>query len=401
MSKKLIRICQYFVIAFGLLFVARGFLLTRVPPGSVGVRYSNSGGLSEADLEPGWHWEIPGLQRISLLPSRYLFLNYTGSEALSIRTKDNNTVSVDISVPYRILPGSAWKVMDAGNHLETSEGRYRLQRFANDTAIGVLRENLAQLKSADFYQTDRRLKVAAKTLELLNVKLAPLHLEARDVLIRASYFRKEYEQQLARIQLNEQQKLLDGAKKIVADEQQKLDNYSQQTSALIAAKTQDWNRRIAELNGSYQVGFVDSGEDWKPGAARRALGLLGEDELVVLRGKAGAVAGIEVAKIDDAHLLGIKNIEAESIEYSRRVRAESDGISARLSAEATAMVAKVKGAYETKLNALIGSPGGRAYVAYRAADNIQFDETLTFHSSDGVPSVLRLRDFAEKFMGKN
>jgi regulator of protease activity HflC (stomatin/prohibitin superfamily) len=400
MSTKLVRFCRIFVILAGLVLIARGLLLTRVPPGNVGVRYSNAGGLSEQDLEAGWHWELPGLQRISLLPSKYLFLNYTGSNALSIRTKDNNTVSVDISVPYRILDGAAWKVMDAGNHFEDSAGVFRFERFANDTAISVLRENLAQLRSADFYNTDRRLEISEVTLKMLNKALEPLHLQASAVLIRASYFREDYEQQLARIQLNEQQKLLDGAKRIVADEQQKLDNFSQQTSAMESAKVQDWNRRIANLNRSYQVGFLVDQADRTPGAARRQLGLLSEEARIEIRANAGEVAGMSPEQITEAHLLGIKNVEAETTEHDRRVRAGSDGIAARLIAEGDAKVAKVRGAYESKLNTLLGSPGGRAYVAFVAAGKIKFSKTLTFQSGDGVPSVLRLRDFALTFMGK-
>lgn len=400
MSSKLVRLSRIFVVTVVVVFIARGVFLTRVPPGSVGVRYSNAGGLLEEDLGPGWHWEVPGLQRISLLPTRFLFLNYTEGEALSIRTKDNNTVNVDISVPYRIAPGSAWKVMDEGNHQQDSSGRYRLERFANDTAISVLRETLAQLQSQDFYNTDRRLEVAEETLVLLNKELAPLHLEASAILIRAAYFRDEYEQQLARIQLNEQQKLLDQAKKVVADEQQKLDNYSQQTSAMVAAKAQDWNRKIAELNGSYQVGYVDTAEDRTPGTARRLLNALSPEDREALELRASEIGGIAKEEVIDAHLLGIKNIEAETTEYSRRIRAESDGVSARLSAEGEATVAKVKGAYESKLNALLGSPGGRAYVAYIAAQKVKFDDSLTFQSRDGIPSVLRLRDFAMQFMGR-
>ncbi|MCP4443906.1 MAG: hypothetical protein GY811_00990 [Myxococcales bacterium] len=400
MTKSPIRISRYFVIIVGVVLIARASFLTRVPPGSVGVRYSNAGGLLEEDLAPGWHWEIPGLQRISALPSRYLFLNYTGENALSIRTKDNNTVSVDISVPYQIVPGSAWKVMDEGNHLEDANGVFRFERFANRTAISVLRENLAQLKSADFYNTDRRLEVSASSLKHLNESLAKLNLQARDVLIRASYFRPEYEQQLAQIQLNEQQKLLDGAKRVVSDVQQKLDNYSQKTSAQVAAKTQDWNRKIADLNRGYQVGFLDTSEDRSPGAARRLMAELSEEDTARLRTEAAILTGIGEELILEAHLLGIKNVEAETTEYSRRVRAQADGVSARLTAEGAAMVAKVNGAYESKLNTLLGSPGGRAYVAYVAAGKIRFDENLTFHSGEGVPSVLRLRDFATQFMGR-
>ena len=400
MTKSVIRFSKYFVIFVFTLMIARAMFLTRVPPGSVGVRYSNAGGLLEEDLDPGWHWEIPGLQRISLLPTKYLFLSYTDGNALSIRTKDNNTVTVDISVPYRIIPGKAWVVMDEGNHLQDGQGRYRFERFANDTAISVLRENLAQLKSQDFYNTDRRLEIGANTLEILNKQLAPLQLEASAVLIRASYFRQQYEQQLAQIQLNEQQKLLDGAKKVVADQQQKLDNYHQQTQAMVAAKAQDWNRRIADLNRSYQVGFVDISEDRSPGAARRELATYDESKRTEIIDHAADLLGLDRGEVDDPHLLGIKNIEAETTEYDRRIRAESDGVSARLSAEGQAMVAKVKGAYESKLNALLGSPGGRAFVAYQAAQRVTFDKALTFHSADGIPSVLKLRDFALQFMGK-
>ena len=63
------------------------------------------------------------------------------------------------------------------------------------------------------------------------------------------------------------------------------------------------------------------------------------------------------------------------------------------------MVARVQGEYETKLNGLLGTPAGKAYVAWQAADNIEFSKTLTFSSGEGIPAVLRLRQFAEQFMG--
>ena len=40
-----------------------------------------------------------------------------------------------------------------------------------------------------------------------------------------------------------------------------------------------------------------------------------------------------------------------------------------------------------------------ALVAYKTAENVEFAKTLTFSSSEGIPSVLRLRSFAEQFMG--
>ena len=92
-------------------------------------------------------------------------------------------------------------------------------------------------------------------------------------------------------------------------------------------------------------------------------------------------------------------MQAETLEYKNRVNAEADAVDGRLEAEGEAMVAKVQGEYETKLNGLLASPGGRAYVAWQAADNVTFAKKLTFSSNDGIPSVLRLRRFAEQFMG--
>ena len=69
-------------------------------------------------------------------------------------------------------------------------------------------------------------------------------------------------------------------------------------------------------------------------------------------------------------------------------------------AEGNAKVAQVNGAYEARINRLLDSPAGRAYVAYNAAANVKFAKTLSFQSSDGIPSVLRLGDFARTFMGR-
>jgi regulator of protease activity HflC (stomatin/prohibitin superfamily) len=398
--KPIVKITRLFVIVVGLAILFQSCTLTTVRPGYVGVRYNNVAGLLEEDLGPGWHWEIAGLQKVWRLPGRYLFLNYIDEQRISIRTKDNNTVSVDVSIPYRIKPGEAWRVMEAGNQVRDTNGAYRFERFAQDTATDVLRSTLANLKSEDFYDTDRRLEVAQATLELLNKKLGEYHLEASTVLVRASYFRDEYEQQLAKIQYNEQQKLLDHAKEQVAQQQQTFDNYKNETDALVAAKQQEWAQKLAELDRAFQVGFIDTAADQTPGAARRALMAMPEPKKVALKKTAATVLTLPEESIKDEHLLGIKPIEAETTEYGRRVKAEADGVSARLTAEADAMVAKVQANYEQRVNALLGSPAGRAYVAYQAANNIQFADKLTFQAGDGIPSVLRLRAWAQSYMNE-
>lgn len=317
----------------------------------------------------------------------------------TVRTKDNNTVLVDVSIPYHIKDGEGWEVMKEGNHVRDGNGKYRFERFADRAANDTLNAVLSELSSQDFIVTDRRLAVSNEALEKLNKNLEAYHLEADAVLIRTYRFREDYEAQLASIQLNEQQKLLDDAKAAVAKKQQKLDNYESETNAQVSAKEQDWAKRLADLDRAYQVGLVDTKGDLTPGAARRILNAMPDEEKEELKKLAAKTFGKELPDIEDEHLLGIKNIEAETTEYYKRVQAESDGVKKRLEAEGKAKLAKVQADYEAEINRLLDSPAGRAYVAYEAAQHVTFDKSLSFQSGDGIPSVLRLRRFALEFMG--
>jgi regulator of protease activity HflC (stomatin/prohibitin superfamily) len=402
---KLAKLARAVVIVTLLLWIVPALIFVNVEPGWIGVRQSAVSGVDKNDQEPGWHWRIPGIHKMIYLPTAYFFLDYTDDDnnpetPLHIRTKDNNTVQLDVSVPIRIKKTRAHLIVQAGNHVLDAGGRYRYQRLAQETTVSVLREELANLDSVGFYSTTRRIEISAKALELLNKALDLLHLEAQAVLIRAVRFRDEYEKQLGQIQLNEQNKLLDNARQRVAVQQQGLDNYLQGTAAQVSAKEQDWVKRQAELERAYQIGMLGV-EDAKPGSARKKLASLTPEDVAKLRADAAKIYGLDDASsVTDAYLLGIKNIQAETLEYRNRITAEADAIGARLEAEGDALVAKVRGTYETKLNALLSTPAGRAYVAWKAADNVTFGKELTFNSREGVPSVLRLRSFAQQFMGQ-
>ena len=417
--QSFVKACKWFVlVSVGLLFL-RGLLVDIVDLGNVGVRRSNVGGVVERDLGPGWRLEIVGLHKIIELPSTYQFLEFSGPNALEIRTKDNNIVTLDISVPYRITPGAGWEIVSAGNHVEDGQGGHRFQRLTRETTVGVLRQHLADLQSSDFYDTDRRVVVSNNALEILNEELGALHVEANAILIRAVYFRPEYESQLLQIQLNAQNKLLDGARKEVADMQQQLDNYQQRTRALASARQQDWVATLARVDRAYQVGFLvpepdpEQGEEavtveefaarHTPGAARRQLAQLSAEQRAAMLIEVAETFGGKPEDYDksgDAYLLGIKNIQAEALAYDQQIRAKADGVAARLQADGEAKIAEVVGNYESQVNQLFDSPAGRAFVAWQAAANVKFAEKLTFQSSDGIPSVLRLRDFARAFMGE-
>ena len=402
--KLLVNLSKGIVLVAFALFVLPLLFTMRVAPNEIGVRQSATSGVLAEDLGPGWHWRIPGVHKLTVLPSSYFMLDYTTDNVgpqkpLVIRTKDNNTVELDVSVPLRIIPGEANQLVASGNHVQDPDGRYRYQRLAEETATSVLREEMATLDSVGFYSTERRLAASAKAVEMLNKQLAPMHVEAQSVLVRAVTFRPEYEKQLQQIQLNEQNKLLDAAAQKLAGVQQTLDNYVQGTSAQLSQRTQDWVKRQAELERAYQVGLLEVPES-APGAVRAKLAVTPPAEVEALRVSAAKMFGLDPASVADSYLIGIKNIQAETLEYKNRVTAEADSLEGRLTAEGDAMVAKVQGGFEIKLNALLGTPAGAAYVAYKTAENVEFAKTLTFSSSEGIPSVLRLRSFAQQFMGR-
>ena len=401
--KTLLRVSKLVVIAAVVLWIVPAMCTSTVAPNEIGVRTSATSGVLDSDLGPGWHWRIPGVHKLITLPSSYFMLDFTNDDKgpqqpLIIRTKDNNTVELDVSVSLRIKPGEAHLLVESGNHVQDSDGRYRYMRLAEETATSVLREEMASLDSVGFYSTDRRLQTSETALQMLNKQLAPMHLEAQAILVRSVRYRPEYEKQLQAIQLNEQNKLLDAATQKLANVQQSLDNYTQGTSAQVSARTQDWIKRAAELERAYQVGLLQV-EDATPGAARAKLKGLAQSEIDARHDEAAKLFGMDAASVTEAYLIGIKNIQAETLEYKNRITASAEGIEARLGAEGDAQVAKVQGEFENKLNILLGTPAGRAYVAYQAAENVQFQKTLTFSSGEGIPSVLRLRQFAEQFMG--
>ena len=401
--KTLINISKLLVIFTLTFWIIPAACTTTVGPNEIGVRQSATSGVLDEDLGPGWHMSIPGLHKIIKVPSNYFMLDFTTDEIgpqkpLVIRTKDNNTVELDISIPIRIKPGEAHALVSAGNHVQDSDGRYRYMRLAEETATSVLREEMAVLDSVGFYSTDRRLATQDAALKTLNKQLAPMHLEAQAVLVRAVRYRDEYEKQLQQIQLNEQNKLLDAASQKLANVQQTLDNYQQGTNAQVAQRQQEWGAKQARLERAYQIGLLDV-VDATPGAARAKLAALAPADVSAKKAEAATIFGMDADSVSDGYLIGINNINAETLEYKNRVKAEADSTEGRLTAEGRAMVAKVQGEYETKLNALLGSPAGKAYVAWQAADNVKFGDTLTFSSADGIPAVLRLRAFAEQFMG--
>jgi len=253
--KKINSVCKWFVISFLALLLLHTALVHNIEIGpiieigQVGVQRSNTRGVIAEDLSPGGHAEVvrphEANEVIELieLPSTYQFLN---ADAFEIRTRDHNIVTLDISVPYRIKPGSAHAIVEANYHVPDRKGtfEYLFQRLTYDTTIDVLRQHLSGLVSGDYYAAGWRTEVSNAALPELNESLGALNVEAEAILIHSVSFRPEYESQLVGIQLNAQNKLIDGAREEVDRLQQTLDNYQEETRELKARREQDMAREL-------------------------------------------------------------------------------------------------------------------------------------------------------------
>ena len=324
-----------------LLWLVPSIFTATVAPNEIGVRQSATSGVLADDLGPGWHWRIPGIHKLIVLPASYFMLDYTNDDKgpqkpLIIRTKDNNTVELDVSVPMRIKPGEANELVAGRQPRRGSRRSLSLPAARRGDRDERAARGDGDLDSVGFYSTDRRLAASEAALEMLNKQLAPMHLEAQAVLVRAVRFRPEYEKQLQTIQLNEQNKLLDAAAQKLAGVQQSLDNYiaGHERAGLgaHAGLDQASGRARARLPGRPpRRRRCDAGC-----GAREARRRCSASDVDASARQAAKLFGIDAASVTEAYLIGIKNIQAETLEYKNRITADRRRIEARLGAEGDA-----------------------------------------------------------------
>ena len=221
-----------------------------IPLDRVGVKQNLLGkGVIEEDYLPGYCLVIPGLQRLFLMDptiqdytmapevgiptERSLFsgpqLHFARGEPIDLRTQDEFTVAIDITVLYRIRPGAAHQVL-----VEIGSG-HRFHGILEQQARKIIWEVLAKLSCPDFYNAEKRAAQAELTRDELNRALAGYHLEVLAVLIRDITYQEEFEQKLLAKQLIDQGQLLAKAQEQVEQAKERTQMIEKQTSATVLA----------------------------------------------------------------------------------------------------------------------------------------------------------------------
>ena len=284
---------------------------TYIYPDEIGVRRSVFGGIEDLDFAQGRRISLPMLHRWYRLPRTLHYLEFSGSNDLDLRTREQNVMHVDVAVIYRIIEGQA--------HLICREGMSNSYRERIKSAsIGFLREHLAQLSNTDIQKPLERIRVARDAIKPLNKRLKQYHVRVVEdgVVIRAITFDPPYEQRLQAKQYFAVQAELDVAEQKKSIAKQQTDTVQKGIDKDVAVERETWNERIQ--------------------LARRATETM-------------------IAKVD-----------AEALEYDRRVRAEADAHYERLVADGERAEQEAK-ALGQKLRAqALSSKAGRTYSAILA-----------------------------------
>jgi regulator of protease activity HflC (stomatin/prohibitin superfamily) len=218
-----------------------------VRPGQWGVKqvvFGSGQGVHQEIYPPGTHFMLPGVERMHLFPAVLQVLEMSDSQlpsahipnlrtvpAIKIQTSEGYTVSVDITVLYRIE--DAYKVM-------TKIGPNRLYEDAVvvPRAEQQLRRTFGELDAEEFYKGDTREKAANDAQRLLGEELQPLGIKVTHVLVRQYRYDVRYQAAI------EQRKIQDQTV------------FKNQAEAQAATAEAEKNKIVAEGQAAVQVEYA-------------------------------------------------------------------------------------------------------------------------------------------------
>ncbi len=375
------RITKTIFVAIGfmtLVFIVLSTTIECVPVRTYGVKQTIwAGGIEQEDYATGYHIGITGIHRWALLDASTHFLNFSAIEtkpgsskrgsgsplifsrssggpsdfetpasdqhpALDVRNRDGNVVSIDVSVPYRIIAGKAHLIVKDG-----AKDNYRERVKA--TVESVLRGVLSEMTNDELQDTAKRIANCEKALAALNTELSPFHVKADAVLIRKVAFPEEYEKKLQQKQLFTQTANFDVAETARLGEVLNTGKYEKEIAAAEALSLAQWEKKIESFRTEYT--------------------------------------------------LQVARIQAEALQHSKQTRAEADAIHQTKMAEGKLALDKAEAMLTEKRSEALATPGGQIYVAKLAAENLNIGRVLLNASDPRVPLILDIHGIAEMLIG--
>jgi regulator of protease activity HflC (stomatin/prohibitin superfamily) len=186
---------------------------TYIQPGQWGVKQVTIGsgaGVHPDTFPPGIHFLTPGAERMHMFPADLQVLEMSDAQvpsahipnlrtvaALKIQTSEGYTVSVDITVLYRIE--DPYKVMT-----QIGPGRLYEDSVVIPRAEQQLRRTFGELDAEEFYKGDTREKAAADAQRLLSEDLTPRGINVTHVLVRQYRYDQRYQAAIEQRKIQDQ-----------------------------------------------------------------------------------------------------------------------------------------------------------------------------------------------------
>lgn len=282
-----------------------------VRPNQVGVKQVIVGtkqGIHPEVYGPGLNWVVPGVERMHTFPADLQVLEMsdkpsaTGARnernvpAIKIQTSEGYTVSVDVTVVYRIE--DAYKVIT-----QIGPGRLYEDSAVIPRAEQQLRRALGELDAEEFYRGDTREKAVAETQRQLIDELSPKGIRVTHVLVRQYRYDGRYQQAIEQRKIQDQTVFKNQAEAQAAQEEAKKNRIIAEGAAAVevelargTAEVQkltseaDLYRRTKAAEGDLKVKLAKAqGTDLENRALRGA----GSENMVGLR-MADALKGVEI-----------------------------------------------------------------------------------------------------------
>ena len=327
---RIVAIAVVGVFIGGILLVK--LLTTYVPVGSVGVRTQEyavfgSKGVFQEDFGPGWHRDLGPIDSWLVFDSTVQTLEMTrdptrgavkSKDDVQVQSADGYTVSVDVTIKYRIMKGMAHKV-----YQNTGPGdKYKVivRTEAQEACIGLF----GQMKTEHFYNPIERRRRAKEVKSLLTESLANNYVDVIDVLMRDVQFDPTYEGKIRGKKLADQEVELNKA-----------------------------NAKAETMSGKTQVIEAET---------KRKVAVIKEEKAAELV-RMQAETDKEIAKIT-----------ADAGKYATEKKADADLVKAEKGAAGELLVKMAEAEGEKLRNAAMMGVGGSTIVALEAARNLNLSE---------------------------
>jgi regulator of protease activity HflC (stomatin/prohibitin superfamily) len=243
---KTINSVSIVVVLFALLGLGLRAFTIKIPPGQTGVLNAMwTRGLVRQDYPPGFHWDLGPLHTWTLFDTTVQTLNRSAKDEaagpLNVTSADGATVTLDVTVKYRIKDGRAWSVCAVNGPGEGYKAK------VHNEAINVLRTQLGALKTEEFYDPRVRQSRTDQMEAALRERLALLDVDLVKILIRDLKFNDAFEARIRDKTLAQQDVELNQAKTETAKERGKTNEIIAQTKAKVVVIDQEKEKALIAL----------------------------------------------------------------------------------------------------------------------------------------------------------